>query len=61
MMCGEMGLIITLFADDCIIYKKIIDNKGMKKSKIDENSLGEWAFENEIKINPTKSKAICFT
>jgi hypothetical protein len=28
--------------------------------QIDLNRLGEWAFENEI-INPTKSKAICFT
>jgi hypothetical protein len=23
--------------------------------------LGEWVFENAMKINPNKSKAICFT
>jgi hypothetical protein len=29
----------------------------MEKSQIDLNSLGEWAAENEMIINPAKSKA----
>jgi hypothetical protein len=32
----------------------------VEKLQIDLNSLGGWAFENEIKINPSKSTAICF-
>jgi hypothetical protein len=51
---------IRLFADDCIIYRKIIDNKDMENLQMDLNRLGEWAAENEI-TNPTKSKAVCFT
>jgi hypothetical protein len=27
----------------------------------DLNKLGKWALENEMKINPRKSKAVCFT
>jgi len=27
----------------------------------DLDRLGEWAVENAMKINPSKSKAICFT
>jgi hypothetical protein len=27
----------------------------------DLNRLGEWAFENEMIINPAKIKAVCFT
>jgi hypothetical protein len=52
---------IKLFADDCIIYTEIKNNKDMEKLQIDLNRLGEWAGENAIKINPTKSKALCFT
>jgi hypothetical protein len=33
----------------------------MEKLQIDLNRLGEWAVENAIIINPTKSKAVCFT
>jgi hypothetical protein len=33
----------------------------MEKLQIDLNRLGEWAVENEIKIKPAKSKAVCFT
>jgi hypothetical protein len=32
----------------------------MENLQMDLNRLGEWAVENEI-INPTKSKAVCFT
>jgi hypothetical protein len=33
----------------------------MEKLQIDLNRLGELAAENEMKINPAKSKAVCFT
>jgi hypothetical protein len=33
----------------------------MENLQIDLNMLGELEFENEMVINPTKSKAICFT
>jgi hypothetical protein len=51
---------IRLFADDCIIYRKIVntDVEGLQK---DLDTLGEWAVENTMKINPGKSKAIRFT
>jgi hypothetical protein len=52
---------IRLFADDCIIYRKINNNKDIENLQVDLNRLGEWAVENELKINPTKSKAVCFT
>ena len=50
-----------LFADDCVIYRKIINNEDMEKLQKDLNRLGEWAVENAMKINPSKSKAIRFT
>jgi hypothetical protein len=33
----------------------------MENLQIDFNRLGEWAFENEMIINPAKSKVIYFT
>jgi hypothetical protein len=45
-----------LFADDCIIYRKIVNNKDVGKLQRDLNRLWEWAVENQ-----TKSKAVCFT
>jgi hypothetical protein len=50
-----------LFADDCIIYRKVNDSSDIDKLQKDLNKLGEWALENEIKINPGKSKAVSFT
>jgi len=52
---------IQLFADDCIIYRKTIDIGEIEKLQTDQNSLGKWAKENEMKINPDKSKAESFT
>jgi retron-type reverse transcriptase len=52
---------IRLFADDCVIYRKINDCSDIDKLQKYLNKLGEWALENEVKINPGKSKAICFT
>jgi hypothetical protein len=55
------GSTIRLFADNCIIYMKIMNNKDMEKLQIDLNRLGEWAAENQMIINSAKSKAVCFT
>jgi hypothetical protein len=52
---------IRLFADDCIIYRKINDSSDIDKLQNDLNKLGEWALENELKISPSKSKAVSFT
>jgi len=52
---------IRLFADDCVIYRKIINNADMEKFQKELDRLGEWAVENPMKINPSKSKAIRFT
>jgi len=49
------------FADDCIIYREITDNSDIGKLQTDLNRLGEWAVENEMKMNPGKSKAVSFT
>ena len=52
---------IRLFADDCVIYRQIVTNEDMIKLQSDVDRLGEWAVENAMKINPSKSKAVCFT
>jgi len=52
---------MRLFADDCIIYRKTIDSSEIDKLQTDLNILGEWAEENEMKINLGKSKAASFT
>jgi len=52
---------IRLFADNCIIYRKITNKNDIEKLQKDLDTLGEWAVENGIKINPDKSKAIRFT
>jgi len=52
---------IRHFADDCVIYRKIINNADMETIQKDLDRLGEWAVENVMKINPSKSKAIRFT
>jgi hypothetical protein len=36
---------IRLFADDCIIYMQIINNKDMETLQIDLHRPGEWAAE----------------
>jgi len=49
---------IRLFADDCVIYRKIINQEDIEKLQKDLDRLGEWAVENAMKINPSKSKAV---
>ena len=55
------GSNIRLFADDCIIYRKIMDRSDIDELQTDLNRLDEWAVEYEMKINPGKSKAVNFT
>jgi len=52
---------IRLFADDCVICRKILNIKDVEKLQTDLDILGDWAEENEMKINPNKSKALSFT
>jgi hypothetical protein len=52
---------IRLFADDCVIYRKIINNEDIEKLQKDLNRLGDWAAENATKISRSKCKAIRFT
>jgi len=52
---------IRLFADGCIIYRKITNKNDIEKLQKDLDTLGEWAVENGVKINPVKSKALRFT
>jgi hypothetical protein len=40
---------IRLFADDCIIYGKILNNNDIEKLQRDLDRLGDWALENEMK------------
>ena len=49
----NMESTIRLFADNCIIYRKIINNVDMEKLQKDLDRLGEWAVENAMKINPS--------
>ena len=57
----NMESTIRLFVDDCVIYRKIVNNADMEKLQKDLDRLGERAVENAMKINPSKSKAIRFT
>jgi len=52
---------MRLFADGCIIYRKIMDSGNIHKLQADLNRLEEWTVENEMKINPGKSEAVSFT
>ena len=45
---------IKLFADDCIIYRKIMNNIYIDMLQIDLDRLGDWAGENAMKINSGK-------
>jgi hypothetical protein len=57
----EHRIKFRLFADNCIIYRKILSISDVDKLQTDLDRLGECAVENEMKINPGKSKALSFT
>jgi hypothetical protein len=44
-----------------VIYRTILTTEDTIKLQRDVDRLGEWAVENKMKINPRKSKAVCFT
>jgi len=50
-----------LFADDCIIYRKILNTKDVEKLQTNLDRLGDWMERNGMKINPNKSKALSFS
>ena len=52
---------IRLFADDCIIYRKVVNNQDIDKLQTDLDKLRDWAVENGMKINPSKNRALSFT
>jgi len=52
---------IKLFADDCIIYTKIMNDNDIDTLQIDLDRLGEWAAENVMKIIPGEGRAVSFT
>ena len=49
------------FSEDCVIYRKMINNGDLKKLQNVLDRLEKWAVENAMKINPSKSKAVRFT
>jgi hypothetical protein len=55
-----METTIRYFAKGCVIYRKI-NNADMEKLQKDLDRLWDGAVENEMKINPSKSKAIRLT
>ena len=57
----EHRLKITHLVDDCIIYRKTASVKNVEILQTDLDRLEDWAEENEMKINPNKSKALSFT
>jgi hypothetical protein len=52
---------IRLFADDCIIYRRINDGCDVEILQEDLNTLREWAPVNKMNTNPDKSKSVSFT
>jgi len=51
---------IRLFADNCIIYRKITNKNDIEKLQKDLDILWERAAENGMKINPSKHRVIRF-
>jgi hypothetical protein len=41
---------IRLFAEDCIMYRKITNKHDIEKLQNDLGTLGKWAVENGMKI-----------
>jgi len=45
----------------CNIFLKNVNNENIEKLQKDLDRLGEWAAENEMKVKPSKYKAVLFT
>jgi len=52
---------VRLYADDCIMYRKSMNERNTETLQIDLDRLGEWAVRKGMKINSGKSKAVSFT
>jgi len=52
---------IRLFADDGVMYMKIVNNNDGENLQIDLSTLGDWVVENCMKMNSGNSKAVSFT
>ena len=52
---------IRLFAKNCVVYRKLMNNNDVEKLQIELGRLVAWPVENGMKINPGKSKAVSFT
>jgi len=57
----NIELKIRVFADDCIIYRKIFNISNVEKLQTVLDRLGDYTEGNEMKINPNKTKALSFT
>jgi len=57
----ENRIKIRLFADDCVIYRKIFNINDVEKFQTVLDRLWYLAEGNEMKIYPNKSKALNFT
>ena len=44
-----------------IIYRKVVNNQDVDKLQTDLDRLGDWAVEDDMKINLSKSRAQSFT
>jgi len=52
---------VRIYADDCIMYRKIMNERDIETLQIDLDRLGERAVGKAMKINSGKSKAVRFT
>jgi len=43
------------------MYRKIKDSSNIDNLQTDQNRLNDWEVDNEMKINPGKSKAVNLT
>lgn len=61
-ICKKIDSTIRPFADNCVIYRKTVNNNDVEKLQVELGRLGGvgWAVENGI-INPGKSKLESFT
>ncbi|KAJ4430057.1 hypothetical protein ANN_22265 [Periplaneta americana] len=59
-LCQNITSNVRLFADDCIIYRKIRNNSDVDAIQTDLNKIYNWALMHKMKINGSKSKSITF-
>ena len=52
---------IRLFADDCVYYREIKDEKDAMKLQSDIDRLGSWARKWDMRFQPVKCNACCLS